>query len=139
MNYLIYVSSSARFLNGDDLKKLLVDIRCQYTQSNITGMMLYSDRTFFHSLEGEAEPLQRAFAKLQTDTLQKGLIKLKSGSEDQRIFPDWSMGFNPSLADHITDVAGFVDPFRWDFLTDHDQQHPAVNLLKSFVQYNLKY
>jgi len=139
MNYLIYVSSSARVLSGDDLKRLLVDIRCQYTQSNITGMMLYSDGTFFHSLEGEEDQLAKAFASLQTDTLQKGLIKLKSGSEDERIFHDWSMGFKPSLADHITDVAGFVDPFRWDFLTDHDQHHPAVNLLKNFVQYNLQY
>lgn len=139
MNYLIYVSSSSRVLSGDDLKRLLVDIRYQYTQSNITGMMLYSNRTFFHSLEGDEEQLEKVFASLQTDDLQKGVIKLKSGSEDQRTFPDWSMGFKPSLAERITDVAGFVDPFRWDFLTDHDQRHPAVNLLKTFAQHNLQY
>jgi len=138
MNYLIYVSTSSRMLTVDDLKKLLVDIRYKYINSGITGMMLYSKGTFFQALEGEEEQLEKVFENLQSDDIQKGVIKLKSGKEEQRTFFDWSMGFKPSSGD-FSKISGFVDPLRYDFLTEHDQQHPAVNLLKAFAQHNLQY
>lgn len=138
MNYLIYVSSASRMLTADDLKKLLVDIRYKYINSGITGMMLYSKGTFFQALEGEEEQLEEAFENLQSDDIQTGVIKLKSGQEENRTFPDWTMGFKPT-SEEFSNITGFVDPFRWDFLTDHDQRHPAVNLLKSFAQHNLQY
>jgi len=138
MNYLIYVSSASRVLTADDLKKMLVDSRYKYISNGITGMMLYSKGTFFQALEGEEEQLEKAFESLQTDDIQKSVIKLKSGAEEQRTFFDWSMGFKPSSED-LSNINGFVNPFRWDFLTDYDQQHPAVNLLKTFVQHNLQY
>jgi len=138
MNYLIYVSSASRMLTANDLKKLLVDIRYKYINNGITGMMLYSEGTFFQALEGEEEQLERVFESLQSDDIQKGVIKLKSGTEDKRTFFDWSMGFKSSYED-LSRVNGFVDPLRYDFLTEHDQQHPAVNLLKAFAQHNLQY
>ncbi|WP_175403999.1 BLUF domain-containing protein [Mucilaginibacter sp. PPCGB 2223] len=138
MNYLIYVSASSRMLSADDLKKLLEDTRYQYISSGITGMMLYSKGTFFQALEGEEEQLERVFEDLQSDDIQKCVIKLKSGKEDCRTFHDWSMGFKPA-SEEFSHINGFVDPFRWDFLTDHDQKHPAVNLLKTFAQHNLQY
>jgi hypothetical protein len=138
MNYLIYVSTSSRMLTADDLKKMLVDSRYKYINNGITGMMLYSQGTFFQALEGEEGQLERAFENLQSDDIQKGVIKLKSGTEEQRTFFDWSMGFKPGLVD-FSKLNGFVDPLRYDFLTDHDQRHPAVNLLKAFARHNLQY
>jgi len=125
-------------LTADDLKKLLIDIRYKYITSGITGMMLYSKGTFFQALEGEEEQLEKAFENLKSDDIQTGVIKLKSGHEESRTFPDWSMGFKQA-SEEISNITGFVDPFRWDFLTDHDQRHPAVNLLKAFAQHNLQY
>jgi hypothetical protein len=125
-------------LNTDDLKQLLVDIRYQYTRSGITGMMLYSKGTFFQALEGEEEQLKKAFERLKTDDIQKGVIKLKSGSEDRRTFSNWSMGFKPAAED-VSQLNGFVNPLRGDFLTDYNQHHPVVSLLRSFAQYNLQY
>ena len=138
MNYLIYVSSSSRMLTADDLKKMLVDIRYKYINSGITGMMLYSEGTFFQALEGEEEDLEKVFENLQMDNMQKGVIRLKSGTEDRRTFVDWSMGFKPN-PDDSSNINGFVNPLRYDFLTGHDQKHPAVSLLKSFAQHNLQY
>ncbi|WP_448698570.1 BLUF domain-containing protein [Mucilaginibacter sp. AW1-3] len=138
MNYLIYVSSSSRVLDAEDLKQLLVNIKYQYTKSGITGMMLYSKGTFFQALEGEEEQLESAFEKLQFDEIQKGVIRLKSGREESRTFTDWSMGFKP-MSEDVTRINGFVNPLRYDFLTDHDQRHPVINLLKTFAQHNLQY
>jgi hypothetical protein len=86
-------------LNTDDLKQLLVDIRYQYTRSGITGMMLYSKGTFFQALEGEEEQLKKAFERLKTDDIQKGVIKLKSGSEDRRTFLTgrWDLNRQPKM------------------------------------------
>lgn len=125
-------------LTADELKKMLVDSRYKYISNGITGMMLYSKGTFFQALEGEEEQLERAFENVQLDDIQKGVIKLKSGIREQRTFFDWSMGFKPSSED-VSKINGFVDPLRYDFLTEHDQHHPAVNLLKAFAQHNLQY
>ncbi len=126
-------------LDSNDLKELLVQIRHRYIRNGITGMMLYSKGTFFQALEGEADQLESVFEKLKSDDIQKGVIKLKSGWEESRTFSDWSMGFKSSSTEMITNINGFVDPLKSDFLQDHDPSHPAVNLLKSFAQYNLQY
>ena len=125
-------------LSTEDLKQLLVNIKYKYAKNGITGMMLYSKGTFFQALEGEEEQLEEVFENLLCDDIQKGVIKLKSGREDTRTFTDWSMGFKPT-SEEVTHINGFVDPLRYDFLTGHDEQHPAVNLLKAFAQHNLQY
>ncbi len=138
MNYLIYLSTSSRALSTDDLKQLLVNIRYQYTKSGITGMMLYSQGTFFQALEGEEQQLEKAFEDLKSDNIQKGLIKLKAGKEERRTFSNWYMGFKPTT-DDVCQLNGFVNPLRGDFLTDYNPQHPAISLLRTFAQHNLQY
>jgi len=139
MNYIIYVSTSSKLLNSDELSQLLVSSRTKYNSKGITGMMLYSNGTIFQALEGEEEQLDQVFDSLQHDDLQKGVIKLKSGEERFRTFSDWSMGFKASCTDIITRAKGFVDPLRYDFLATYSDQNPAVNLLRSFAEYNLQY
>jgi hypothetical protein len=139
MNYLIYVSTSSRLLNSDDLGQILLEGRKNFTNRGITGMMLYSNGTIFQALEGEEEVLDDLFDGMQYDGIQKSLIKLKTGKESNRTFSDWSVGFKASCTDMVTRVTGFIDPLKHDFLADYNNQHPAVNLLKSFAQYNLQY
>jgi len=139
MNYLIYVSTSAKLLNNNELSELLEESRENYNNKGITGMMLYSNGTIFQALEGEEEQLDQVFCSLQNDDLHKGVIKLKEGKERTRTFSDWSMGFKASYTDMITRAKGYVDPLRYDFLDMYTDNHPTVNLLKSFVQYNLQY
>jgi hypothetical protein len=139
MNYLIYVSTSSKLLNNDDLGQILLEGRKNFNKRGITGMMLYSNGTIFQALEGEAEELEELFEGLQHDDMQKGVIKLKAGRSMSRTFNDWSMGFKASCTDMITKVSGFVDPLQHDFLDNYSLQHPAINLLKSFAQYNLQY
>ncbi len=139
MNYLIYVSTSAKLLNNDDLGQILLERRKNYNSRGITGMMLYSNGTIFQALEGEAENLDELFEQMHHDDTQKSIVKLKAGKAKSRTFTDWKMGFKVSCTDMMTEVAGFVDPLKHDFLDVYNHQHPAVNLLKSFALYNLQY
>jgi hypothetical protein len=139
MNYLIYVSTSSKLLSTDELNTLLLEGRENFNNRGITGMMLYSNGTILQALEGEAEELEQLFEGIQQDYSQKGIIKLKEGRSMSRTFSDWSMGFKASCTDMVTKVSGFVDPLKHDFLDNYSLQHPAVNLLKSFAQYNLQY
>ncbi|MBW4889160.1 BLUF domain-containing protein [Mucilaginibacter sp. HMF5004] len=139
MNYLIYVSTSSRLLNTDDLGQILLEGRKNFNNRGITGMMLYSNGTIFQALEGEAEELDQLFEGIRHDDSQKSIIKLKTGSSVSRTFSDWSVGFKASCTDMVTHVTGFVDPLKHDFLDAYNHQHPAINLLKSFAQYNLQY
>ena len=139
MNYLIYMSTSSKLLDSNELGQMLVESRNTYNKKGITGMMLYSNGSILQALEGEPEELEQMFKSIQADDKQKGVIKLKAGEESRRTFSDWSMGFKASCNDVVSRISGFVDPLRFDFLNSYNNGHPAVNLLRSFAQYNLRY
>ena len=139
MNYLIYMSTSAKMFDTNDLTEILLNNRKNYTRKGITGMMLYSNGTILQALEGEAEDLEEVFAHLQCDDQHKGIIKLKSGKANTRAFTDWTMGVKASYNDTITKICGFINPLKYDFLDSYNEKHPAVSFLRSFAQYNLQY
>ncbi len=136
MNYIIYVSTADRLLTDEDLTKLLLKSRINNAKAGITGMLLYSNGTFFQVLEGEEEQLSALFEKISKDSRHRGIIKLKSGKLANRIFPDWSMGFKTSVTESVSHLRGFVNPEKKEFLNGRDEYHPAVNLLQSFAVSN---
>jgi hypothetical protein len=136
MNYLIYISTSVKLFSNADLTELLLQSRLNNSKAGITGMLLYSKGTFFQVLEGEEEALNIAFEKIKNDPRHKGIIKMKSGTLAERNFPEWSMGFTTTVPNSVSTLPGFVDPAKKEFLNGCNVNHPAVNLLKSFVRDN---
>jgi hypothetical protein len=140
MNYIIYVSTSTRLYNNDELADLLSKSRINNAKANITGMLLYSMGTFFQVLEGEEEKLTALYEKIKKDERHRGLIKLKSGKLANRLFPDWSMGFKTSVTESVAHLRGFVNPEKKEFLQGRDFYHPAINMLQTFaVNNSLRY
>jgi hypothetical protein len=136
MNYLIYISTSVKLFSDQDLTELLEQCRVNNSKTGITGMLLYSKGTFFQVLEGEGEAVNVVFEKIRKDDRHKGIIKLKAGSLAHRNFPEWSMAFTTTIPNSLSTLPGFVDPAKEKFLYQYDNDHPAVNLLRSFAMDN---
>ena len=75
----------------------------------ITGMLLYKDGNFMQVLEGEEEAVRRVYARIGHDPRHRGLLTLLAGTQDERQFPDWSMGFEYQEADEAAAAPGFTD------------------------------
>jgi hypothetical protein len=136
MNYLIYVSTSVKLFDDSDLKEMLEQSRINNSNAGITGVLLYNKGTFMQVLEGEEEQVNSTFEKIKADPRHRNIIRMKTGSITERNFSDWSMGFTIPASSNLKKLPGFIDPVSKNFLYQYNSSHPAVSLLKSFVQVN---
>jgi len=56
-------------------------------------MLLYKDGNFMRILEGDEAIVRTLFAKIKDDQRHYGIITLMEGTQTERQFPDWSIGF----------------------------------------------
>jgi len=94
MFQLIYVSSAARPLSDDDLNKILDKSRSNNRQKEVTGLLLHVDQGFLQVLEGPREAVLAIFAHIEQDLRHTGLRVLAQQETQERLFTDWSMGFD---------------------------------------------
>ncbi len=110
MFHLIYTSQAAQAFSDADLKKLLLRARSNNEKLNITGMLIYHDRTFMQALEGDELSVRDVFKRIKKDARHTGVAVLRDQSSfgERRIFGDWSMGF-ANASSNAQVLKGFVD------------------------------
>ena len=88
---VIYVSAASPDISEHDTVKFLNEARKANRKNDISGMMLYIDRCFLLSLEGEAEKVDAASREIFSDEREMRVILREPIAE--REFPEWIMGF----------------------------------------------
>ncbi|MBO1256873.1 BLUF domain-containing protein [Alteromonas sp. 5E99-2] len=137
LHRLTYVSRSVRLLNMPDFNVLLEQIRPKNKQLDITGLLLYKDKTFLQVLEGKLENINAVFEAIEHDP-RHFKIKLLEHLQpcEERFFPNWSMGFF-SLDDSFSMPSKFVDFFSPEFtLVSNSQYHDELVKLLLYFQKN---
>lgn len=130
-------SSATRFLSEHDLKQILNTSRENNSTKNLTGLLIYMDGNIIQILEGDKETVQKVFKSISLDNRHKGIIKIKDGFYEERIFPDWNMGFKVISKQQATTITGYKDLNSFRSLTDEKiDKHPALVLLNSFIKSN---
>ena len=135
MKYLVYVSSASHLLKEDELLAILQVSRRNNVKKGLTGMLLYSEGTFIQLLEGEEDDLKSTYRAIEADDRHKNIIKMTEGNNEQRFFPEWSMGFKSANTDEIAEFKGYINPAGKDFIRDNDPR-PVINMLKTFADTN---
>jgi len=135
MKYIVYISSASHLMNSDELLDILQVSRQNNTQRGLTGMLLYSEGTFIQLLEGDEEGLRLTYDSIENDGRHKNIIKMVEGKNEQRIFPEWSMGFKSASAAELQEFQGYIDPNRPEFLKNIGSA-PIIHLLKTFADTN---
>jgi hypothetical protein len=93
MYSLVYVSSAVKKFSQEALHKLLALSAETNVLLGITGMLLYKDGNFMQVLEGDEKAVQMLYSKIRSDVRHSGVMTLVQGPQNERHFPDWSMGF----------------------------------------------
>lgn len=92
--YRIMYMSNAKFLFMDeDLEKLLIKSRINNSKLNITGMLVIKGKTFIQCLEGEKQNVEKVFNRIKNDKRHENILILVEEYTNNRLFPDWSMGY----------------------------------------------
>ncbi|MEM7253456.1 MAG: BLUF domain-containing protein [Pseudomonadota bacterium] len=91
---VVYMSTSVGDPSADDLRALLETARQNNAPLQLTGMLLYHDRTYIQALEGPPASVAKVYERITVDKRHTGLLKLIDRRTDERDFADWTMGFN---------------------------------------------
>ncbi|GAA3929180.1 BLUF domain-containing protein [Hymenobacter algoricola] len=135
MHHIVYQSCAVGHPSLAELRQLLRQARANNDQLGITGLLLYGNDSFLQVLEGEAAVVQNLYARIRADYRHAQVVTLADGGIADRIFPNWSMGFQGLSAADFVRLTGYINPHRTHFLDAH---LPAIEegmlcLLKSFV------
>jgi Sensors of blue-light using FAD len=109
MFHLVYVSSASQPFTKPELQALLEQARQKNTKLGITGMLLYKDGNFMQVLEGEQEVVTKLAGNIEPDPRHKGVLVILRGTSEQRLFPDWSMGFRNLMDQNAAKPPGYTD------------------------------
>lgn len=136
MYYLIYASSATVPFSRADLTALLEISRRNNVEINVTGMLLYKDGNFLQMLEGEKENVMKLYDKISLDPRHTGVITILDGEEEERQFPEWSMGFRDLNSPEVLSLPGYSDFLNTPFTGIEFSSNPTEcqELLMIFKQ-----
>ena len=134
---IIYCSQATHDFSPEELVALLDLSRRNNERVGLSGMLLYCSQSFLQVLEGDAEALATAYARIDADPRHENVRVLFEGEVDAPLFPDWTMGFehidDEDLADELD---GFTPATEYplvnpDLITNAGV---AVTLLKLYAK-----
>lgn len=93
MFQLVYISTAAWPMDNGDLNTIIEHSRKNNRELEVTGILLQIDHGFLQILEGPRDAVKALYAKIQLDLRHIGLRVLVQQNVEDRLFSDWSMGF----------------------------------------------
>lgn len=90
---LAYESRAFRRPDSRQLQRLLEDARSFNLQVGVTGVLLHHGGRFFQYLEGAADSVHAAYARILGSSMHHSIQVLFEGEVPARHFDAWHMGF----------------------------------------------
>lgn len=111
LSHLIYCSAAAYEFSDADLAALLLKSRTNNATLGITGMLLYTERSFFQILEGERQKVEQLYKYIKTDHRHSKVVTIIQEPITRRAFDDWTMGYVGITPQEIAELTGWNDFF----------------------------
>lgn len=110
--HVVYASRETEKFDPDSLKELLNIARTNNHSKDVSGMLLYSEGSFFQVLEGEPDAVRSLYDKIGQDPRHDRVIKIIEEPIKQRSFDQWSMGYVGASPDELKRIDGLNDFFN---------------------------
>jgi hypothetical protein len=105
----IYTSIAVSAIEAAELDAILETSRVNNRAADVSGMLLYSDRSFFQVLEGAEEAVDAVYARIAADPRHRDLRTLVLEPITKRGFADWAMGHAEANEADFAALAGIQD------------------------------
>ncbi|MGB4924742.1 MAG: BLUF domain-containing protein, partial [Candidatus Nitrotoga sp.] len=112
---LTYASTTNQEWSPEELLGLLKQSRTNNGAKNITGILLYSNGTFFQVLEGDEATVENLYKTIEKDPRHKNCTLIEKLNITERAFPYWSMGFEKIKPKELRKMEGLNNFFEHDF------------------------
>lgn len=137
--YLIYLSSATELYTSSDLADILTKSRKNNTDKDVSGLLLYHEGSILQILEGDKETVMGLYDKIGQDNRHNNIMKMVTGTTEQRNFPDWSMGFKTVSDNEWNELSGFFKLNSSGLLSKLKQSNKRVDtMVNSFMTVNAR-
>jgi hypothetical protein len=121
---LIYVSTSRKLLNEQELLDILRVSRENNEETEITGMLLYKGGNFMQVLEGPEEKVLTLYETIRKDSRHKDAHIISKETISARQFPKWEMAFHNLDNPAIKNEPGYSQFLQEEFTADVYAENP---------------
>jgi hypothetical protein len=132
--HCIYASAATRDLDEAELVALLNHARAANARRGVTGMLVYSDGSFFQVIEGAQEVVEALLDRIALDPRHERLTRIIHEPIARRTFGEWTMGYARMTADDLRAVDGLNDFFERATCLAQIDGGRARKLLHGFAQ-----
>lgn len=129
---LVYASVTVRPFSKQQLVKLLELCRSRNAERDVTGVLLLADDTFFQVLEGEEDTVMALFERISKDPRHSRILMITRIAVEERVFGEWSMGFQRMTAADLNKYTGLNDILARGSALANIDQGKVKTLLAAF-------
>jgi Sensors of blue-light using FAD len=109
--HCIYASAATRHFETAELTALLQAARKHNDGAGLTGMLLFTEGSFFQVLEGVPAAVEALYARIELDKRHEHVTKIVAEAIPLRSFAHWTMGFSQVSRDELALISGTNDFF----------------------------
>jgi hypothetical protein len=109
--HCIYTSAATHAFDAPELAELLRKARENNDRCGLTGMLLYTEGTFFQVLEGAPEVVEALLGRIELDRRHHQLTRIITEPIAKRSFESWTMGFQAVSREELAGIPGLNDFF----------------------------
>ncbi|SHI76721.1 BLUF domain-containing protein [Aquimarina spongiae] len=90
---ICYISNASEKLTDQDIETLLLDAKVFNNQNNISGILIYSDFTFFQVIEGEYNIIKSLFERIEQDYRHYNILKILEIKSEKKEYHKYNTNF----------------------------------------------
>lgn len=137
IHQLVYISKATTLFSEGELLTILSSARKKNQNEQVTGLLLYKDKSFIQLLEGPKEAVAKIFSTVEMDPRHYRINTFIANEKvNERCFPDWNMGFKNLEQSTKIEHEGYLDVFEngfdFGFSETHISSSIALKLLMHF-------
>jgi hypothetical protein len=120
----------------DDIQSLLHQSRQYNAQVGITGVLLYIRGHIIQVLEGDKTAVKDLFARIKLDPRHTQVTCVLNKSIDERLFSEWSMGYQTLTGEQFEAVNSITDLAKAEPQPGKEHEAAIIKTLKAFYRIN---
>ena len=132
--HFVYASAATHEFGIESLTEILRQSRENNERVGLTGILLYSEGSFFQVLEGDPAAIDTLCQKLILDKRHTHLTTIIREPIPRRDFDSWSMGFSHISREDLKGIVGLNDFFEDRSIFSGLNDRRAKKLLAAFAQ-----
>lgn len=99
MLQLVYVSTAAPGVKEPEVQRILARSRANNARDLLTGLLYFDGLRFMQVLEGDADRLETAYARITADPRHRALVVVSRREIETREFGNWAMAYGLSFGE----------------------------------------